>query len=131
MATAPIELDQKLSIKWPHTVHTMLSMNRVSQVTAAQWTRWNTLLEAPNLQFIHTSPVNPVTLLPISEGQKEGGGEETDEVEEEYDGVEILQHSDEAAQAAKEPLQNLNLGLFTFVENGIRKAGLKLYFWSY
>ncbi|GCC33390.1 hypothetical protein chiPu_0011859 [Chiloscyllium punctatum] len=51
---------------------------------------------------------------------------ETDEIEEEYDCVEILQHLDEAARAAEELLQNLGLVLFTdgssFVEKDIQKG---------
>lgn len=36
---SPLVLDQQLIIKCPHAVHTLLTMNRAAQVTAARWRR--------------------------------------------------------------------------------------------
>uniref|UniRef100_UPI00398EF7C7 uncharacterized protein isoform X1 n=1 Tax=Pristiophorus japonicus TaxID=55135 RepID=UPI00398EF7C7 len=122
MTTAGLVLDQKLTVKCPHNVHALLSMNRMSRVTAARWTRWTAVLEAPNLHIFRASPVNPTTMLPMSESREQEGGEC-----EEHDCVEILKETEEAALAAEEPLHNPDLILFTdgssFVDNGTRKAG--------
>eukprot|EP00061_Rhincodon_typus_P012986 g39066.t1 len=126
MATAPIVLDQKLIDKCPHTVHAMLSMNRVLQITAAQWTHRTALLEASNLHQVCASPVHPATLLPVEQDQKRGGEEDAGNSDEEHNRGEILRHLNETARAAEVPLQNPGLVVYTngssFVEDSVRKV---------
>ncbi|XP_067900793.1 uncharacterized protein [Heterodontus francisci] len=99
MATAGLVLNQKLTIKYPHTVHTLLFMKRVSQMTAARWTRWTTVLEAPNVQIVRASPVNLATVLPWPEEMEE----------EEHDCVEVMEGTEEVTLAAEEALLNPDL----------------------
>ena len=53
---------QHLTIKCPHAVHTLLTMDQAAQVTAARWNKWSTVLEAPNI-IIRGHTCNPATLV--------------------------------------------------------------------
>eukprot|EP00061_Rhincodon_typus_P012617 g38464.t1 len=82
----------------------------VSQVNVAQSTWWTADLEAPKLQIVCASPVNPATLLPV---HAEG--------EDDHDCSGILQELEDNNQTMNEALQNPDLILYTdgssFVEN--------------
>ncbi|XP_069047762.1 protein NYNRIN-like [Lepisosteus oculatus] len=95
-----------------------MSLNRVSQVNAIRWSKWQVLLEAPNITIEREGALNPATLLP--------------DPSEAY----MLEHScdvwamgeDEGIKIAEQPLRNEDLILFTdgtsFINSsGERKAG--------
>uniref|UniRef100_W5NLS4 ribonuclease H n=1 Tax=Lepisosteus oculatus TaxID=7918 RepID=W5NLS4_LEPOC len=98
-----IVLDQQLIVRCPHAVHTLMSLNRVSQVNAIRWSKWWVLLEAPNITIEREGALNPATLLP--------------DPSEAY----MLEHScdvwamgeDEGIKIAEQPLRNEDLILFT------------------
>ena len=56
-------LDQHVTIKCPHAVHILLTMNRAAQVTAARWNKWSTMLEAPNIIIQRCTTCNPANLM--------------------------------------------------------------------
>lgn len=112
----PVVLDQKLTIRCPHSVHALLSLGRASSVTLPRWIKWSTALELPNIVIEKATPSNPATLLSPSEAIPDG-----------HDCAEIVQTLSIDEHLDNVPIQNPDLILYTdgssFVDNGERKAG--------
>ncbi|KAI2646052.1 Gag-Pol polyprotein [Labeo rohita] len=112
----PVVLDQKITIRCPHSVHARLSLWRAARVTLPRWIKWSTALEMPNITIEKATPSNPATLLAPSET-----------IPNSHDCVEIVQMLSVDEHLDNLPLQNPDLILYTdgssFVDKGERRAG--------
>ena len=111
-------LDQKITIRCPHSVNALLAGRKVPCVSDSRWGNWQAVLEAPNISLQKASVSNLSTMIAPTDATNE----EDDHVCED-----LIALMDQEHFVKEDPLHNPELVLYTdgssLVEDGIRGAG--------
>lgn len=121
LSCAPTVLDQMVTVKCPHAVHSLLTNGRVLSVTAQRWGNWLSVLTAPNI-IIARAPVTNFSslMMPLLEDVPE------DDVNAEDHDCLTLAHTPPSLYPER-PLPNAQFEFYTDgssqVIGGVRCAG--------